>query len=73
MDERARLTIPDVVFVLVSLAVLYALLPVVYTLLDASAGDLGTGVVYLFKLVAPVAALVLLAGIYRTGIRGVGQ
>jgi hypothetical protein len=30
-------------------------------------------VVYLFKLVAPVAALVLLAGIYRTSIRGVEQ
>jgi hypothetical protein len=73
MDARARLTIPDVVFVLVSVAVLYALLPVVNGLLESAAGDFGTGVLLLFQLVAPVAALVLLAGIYRTSIRGVGQ
>jgi cytochrome c biogenesis factor len=70
-DTRGRLTIPDVVFALVSIAFLSALVPIVMDLLASS--DLGTGTTYLFRLVPPLAVLVLIAGAFRKSVRGLGR
>lgn len=68
--ERGRLTLPDLVYVLMSLAVLGALWPVVQSGLEANAGVVGTGPAYIFLLLLPLAALVLLTLIWRTAAGG---
>lgn len=70
MDDRARLTVPDVLWILMSLAFVSALWPVVTNGLESNAGEIGTGPLFLFQLVLPISLLVLLAMIYRKAVGG---
>lgn len=67
---RGRLTLPDLVFVLMSVAVLGALWPVVRAGLESNAGAVGTGPSYIFLLLLPLSVLVLLTLIWRTAAGG---
>jgi hypothetical protein len=70
IGDRGRLTIVDVVFIAVSVAVLAALAPAVYTLLQQQAGELGTGSGYLFQMVVPGIVATLLVVTYATATGG---
>ena len=70
-DVRGRLTVPDIVFVFATLAFGSPLIVVFYDSLDANAGQLGTGEAYLFLLIGPLLALVLLSTIWLKAVRGV--
>jgi hypothetical protein len=69
-DRRARLTVPDVAFVLASLFVLRALYPVFKSALDANATEFSTGEAMLFQLVLPGLILMLLYLLLVKSIRG---
>lgn len=70
MDQRARLTMPDVLWVMASLAFLGVLYPVFWTSLEANLSELGTGETYLIQLILPLAVLVLYSVIYKKTIGG---
>jgi hypothetical protein len=70
-DERARLTLPDLAYVLASIAFLGALYPVFWDSVQGRLGELSTGTVYLLQLVLPLALLVLLYVIYIKATAGV--
>jgi len=70
MDRRARITVPDVVFVVATLVVVASLWPVVWSLLNAQAGSMRPGTVYLFRLLLPFSGLVIIAMIYVKGVAG---
>jgi hypothetical protein len=69
-DKRGRLTVPDVLFLLMSLAFFAPLTLVFYDGLDMSASYLGTGTGYLYQLLPPLAILVLLSVVYVKSIGG---
>jgi hypothetical protein len=64
---------PDVVFVVFTLAVLGALFPVFNDAFLSSSDVLSLGESYLFQLVLPFAVLVVLATIWRKAIAGVDR
>lgn len=70
MTDRARLTLVDVVFLGASIAVLSALVPPLYDLLNQQASQLGTGELYLFQLVVPGIVLTLLVVMLATAATG---
>lgn len=70
LDDRARLTILDLLMFLAAFAVLAALWPVASRMMDANADRLGTGEAYLFLLILPVLLLVIFTLIWRTAIQG---
>lgn len=72
MDDRGRLTVPDVVYVAASLAFLGALYPVYSDSLSANIGLIDPRTAYLLQLVLPLFVLVLLYLIVVVGIRGAG-
>ncbi len=72
MDVRGRITLPDLMFIVASLAFLSVLWPIMNDVLEQSK-DLGTGAHYIFLLVMPVGVIVLFAAIYRSSIAGVGR
>ncbi|WP_435125370.1 hypothetical protein [Halobaculum sp. D14] len=71
-DRRGRLTLPDVVFTLFSVACLGALTPVFYTLLKQNAGEFSAGEQLLFQAMVPALLVVMLAMIYITAVGGGG-
>ncbi|RDZ65976.1 hypothetical protein C5B90_06410 [Haloferax sp. Atlit-12N] len=71
MGSRGRITVPDVVYTTATLAFVGALAPVFYDGLDANAGQLGTGEAFLFQLIGPLLALVLMSVIWFKATRGV--
>jgi len=70
MDRRARITVPDVAFVMFTIAFLGALYPVFQESLLASVGEMSTGTALLLQLVLPLIVLVILYGLFRKAIRG---
>jgi len=70
LGNRARLTLPDVLFVLMSLAFVGALWPVVAAALQTNAGVMSTGSSYIYQLLLPVAILVLFSVIYLKAVAG---
>lgn len=71
MDPRARLTIPDVLFILLSVGVLGALYPVFFDLLEQNVDSMGTASEWLWQLFLPLAILVLLSVLWVKTTRGV--
>lgn len=69
-DDRARITPPDVVLGLASLAFLGALVPVFYDSLGKRVGSLGQGELMLFQLVVPGVILVFLSMVYVKATAG---
>lgn len=72
MDARARITLPDVLFLLMSLAFLGALYPVFMDGFRENVSIMSTGTAYLLQMVLPLAVLVLLSVIYVKAIAGSG-
>lgn len=70
MDRRGRITVPDVVFLVFTLAVLGSLYPVFTDAFSSSTSVLSLGESYLFQLLLPFAVLVILATIWRKAIVG---
>jgi hypothetical protein len=70
MTARARITLVDIIYIAVSMAVLAFLAPVLYDLLAAKAGVLGTGELYLFQLIVPGILITMLMVIYSTAVSG---
>lgn len=68
--DRARVTIPDVAFVLFTIALLGALYPVFSDALVQHADDMSPGVGLLLQLVLPTIVLVMLYSLYQKAIRG---
>jgi len=67
---RAQLTIPDLVYFAAGLVALAGLAPVLYAVLDSSAGDLGTGSAFLYQAIVPglvVTMLIILFAIASGG------
>lgn len=73
MDERARLTMPDVVQLLVGFAFATPLLLVFFDALGSNAGTMSTGAVWMWRLVPGFLILVILSVIYLTSVGGVGR
>lgn len=69
--ERGRLTLVDVIYVVVAIAVLSVLYPVYSSVLASNVSELTGAEAFLLQLVLPVALLVVLAVIYREATRGV--
>lgn len=71
MTDRARITIPDVVFVVVSIGMIAVLWPVLRDRLAANADVIATPTAWLFLLILPMALLVLISVIFKTAAAGV--
>lgn len=69
-DDRARLTVPDVIYVLMGVAFLAALWPVFSDLLTGHAGDISEGGKWLFLIALPFAILVLFTMVFRKASEG---
>lgn len=69
--QRARITIPDVLFLLMTLAFVAALWPVFADFLTANSGELGQGEMMLYTMILPLGLLVVFTIIYQKAIRGV--
>lgn len=61
---RGRLTITDLVYVVIAMAGLGALYPAYRMVLSAASGSLDPGTMMLFQTVLPVALIVLLSVVY---------
>lgn len=70
MDERARLTLPDFAYFLMSIAFLGALWPVLKAGLDERAGEMTTGEGYVYQLILPLLVIVLLVTIIHVSAGG---
>lgn len=70
MDDRGRLTIPDVLFSLMSLGVIAVLWPVLNDIFESNRSAMGAGVEYLYFLILPLALLVLFSVIYVKAVGG---
>lgn len=70
--DRARITITDVVYILIALAALSGLWPAYSTVLDKAAADLPRGEELLLSTLLPVALLIILAVIYVDARGGAG-
>lgn len=69
-DRRGRLTIPDLAFLLFSLAALAALWPVLNDGLQSNAAEISTGEGYVFTLWLPLAICIMLAMAWRAAVGG---
>jgi hypothetical protein len=69
-ETRGRITIPDVLFLLMSIAMLGALWPVFADQFQANQSVIPEGAGVLFLMVLPMAILVLFSIIYMKAIRG---
>jgi len=70
---RGRLTVPDVAFLLMSLMVLRILWPVLNTEFLNNLGEMSTATAWLFRLVLPVAILVMFSLLWLKATAGVAQ
>lgn len=69
-EDRARLTITDIVLIMVAFAGLAALYPVFYKFLNENASYLTTGQELLFLSLLPFGLVVLIALIFQTALIG---
>jgi hypothetical protein len=72
-DERARLTVPDVAFFLMSLAILGILWPVWNTYFVARQDAISTPTAWLLRLMLPFAILVMMGMLWRKATAGVAR
>lgn len=71
MGDRGRLTVQDLVYVVMSLGFLAALHPVLMDALESNTDTISTGPLMLMRLILPLAVLVLLWMIWRKATIGV--
>lgn len=70
VDDRARITLPDLAYFLMTVAFIGALWPVFASGLDENAGYISTGEGYIYQLVLPLGVIVLLVTIIRAATGG---
>lgn len=70
MNDRARLTPVDVIFIAVGFAVLAFLSEPLYTVMNDQASTLGKPEAFLFQLIVPGIVLTMLYVTYATAIGG---
>lgn len=70
MRERARITVPDVIFVLMSIGFLAVLFPLLRDIMATHAGEISTGAAWLYIMILPMALLVLFSQIFRKASEG---
>jgi len=70
LQNRARITLPDILFITWSLGMLAALWPVFYNLFQDNADVIPTGAEYLWLMILPFAILILLTVIYMKAAEG---
>jgi hypothetical protein len=71
--DRARITIPNLLFWLMAMAFLGALAPVFFDALQAATSEVGQGTLLMYQLLFPVAILVLIGVIWRTATAGANR
>jgi hypothetical protein len=69
--DRARITIPNLLFWLMAMAFLGALAPVFFEALRAASSEAGEGTLLMYRLLFPIAVIVLMGVIWRTATAGV--
>lgn len=67
---RARITIPDLMFTLMSLAFLGALWPVFYSVMEQQALDMDPGTLYIYQLLLPGLIIVMFSLVYAKAAGG---
>lgn len=72
MNDRARLTPVDVIYIGVGIAVLAFLVEPLYMLMNANAGELGKAEAFLFQMIVPGIVMTILYVMYSTAISGPG-
>lgn len=70
MDQRARLTPVDVAYIAIAVFILGILVGPIYSLLNGNAGALGTGDIYMFRIVVPGALIAIFVTIMATAVEG---
>jgi hypothetical protein len=73
MGDRARITIPDIVITVGVLAILGILYPVFASGLGNNLTEMSTPTIWMFRLMLPMALLVILSRLFRKAIVGGGQ
>jgi hypothetical protein len=73
MGDRARITIPDIVITVGVLAILGILYPVFSSGLGNNLTEMSTPTIWMFRLMLPMALLVILSRLFRKAIVGGGQ
>lgn len=73
MNDRGRITVPDIVMTLGVLAILGILFPVFSDALAGNLGEMNTATIWMFRLLLPFAVLVLLGRIFQKATVGGGQ
>ena len=68
LDDRARITVPDVLFAAASIFLMGALSPVFMKGLNNHLGNMDEGTVWLFRLLLPLLVLVFFSAIYRKAV-----
>lgn len=72
-DARGRLTVPDVAFILMTLMIIRILWPVLNTTFLDNLGEISTPTAWLFRLVLPIAILVLFSMLWLKATAGVAR
>ena len=72
-QDRGRLTVPDVALLLASLAILRILWPVMNTGFINNLSEISTPTAWLFRLVLPLAILVLFSMLWLKATSGVAR
>lgn len=73
MDSRGRITIPDIVLTVAVVAILGILFPVFSSGLEGNLSEMSTPTIWMFRLMLPMALLVVLSRLFRKSIVGGGQ
>lgn len=72
-QDRGRLTVPDVALLLASLAILRILWPVMQTGFMNNLGEMSTPTAWLWRLVLPMAILVMFSMLWLKATAGVAR
>jgi len=72
-QDRGRLTVPDVALLLASLAILRILWPVMQTGFVNNLGEMSTPTAWLWRLVLPMAILVMFSMLWLKATAGVAR
>ena len=72
-SDRGRLTVPDVAYLLASMAMLGILYPVWNEGFLNNMGEIGAGTAWLFRLMLPLAILVMMSMLWMKATAGVSR
>ena len=73
MGDRARLTVTDVLVLLLALAAIAAIYPAYVEVLDTHASVMSTEVELVFRAVLPVMLIIILSVIYLESVSGAAR